>query len=163
MRAQASYVVAVRHHCNEPCRVLLQHVGQRLDFVHAAPGRDGGVLCGWDAEPGHRLVVVFARHQNACQGVRAFEVDQMRRATHAGRLHRAYAAEAEIVQLEVDALDTARTLEVLGEEEFHLTRLGSDSTAVPDLREDRLQVVCEREAGRVGILNGHQDVVPWDD
>mmetsp|Transcript_18589 Transcript_18589/g.52574 ORF Transcript_18589/g.52574 Transcript_18589/m.52574 type:complete len:213 (-) Transcript_18589:105-743(-) len=92
----------------------------------------------------------------------------MRAAASRGRLHRGHPAEAEVVHFEhvpaaPDHGRGAGFLEVPHDDLLHFAALGAHRRGVPNLHQQRLEVVREPEALRVGVLQGEQDVLVRED
>lgn len=98
--------------------------------------------------------------------VRAEKIDEVRGAAERGRLHRRDAARAKVVELEAEREGrrdlAACPLEVVREDLLLLARLRADRHRVPDLHEQRLEVIAQPEAFGVGVLDGHEHVLDGD-
>src|SRR5215469_11119445 len=156
-------VVGVADYRDQPLRKLGQHIVVSPDFVFTAPGGNGGMFRRRYAEAFHvARFIVFLEDANARDRVRAFEVDQMARSADAGRLFAGNATIAEVVKLEVDQRRIARSLESRKKHTAYGVGQRRHGHRVPDFHQQRLQVVGEPPAPRVGVLDGHQNVLHID-
>ena len=138
---------------------LGQHVRHGVRFAVLAPRGDRAVLGRRNGEPGHLFAVEIPRRDAPFERVGPQETHQVGRVADAGRLHRGNAAKPEIVQLEADALRRAGRVEILQNQPLHLPALRGDGTPIPGLHQQRLQIVRQPVALRIGILDRHQHVM----
>ena len=161
--ARLENVETVAHDGHQAVGELIEHVPHGVDLMVLAPGANRRVLGGGDGETGHRLGVVIAGDRDPFERVGAPEVHQVCRPADARRLDAADAAKAEIVELEIDQAGIAGSAEMLEDEIFHLPRLRGHRRTVPDLNQQGFEVVRQPVARRIGVFDGHQDVMDRHD
>ncbi len=152
-------IVAVARDRHGTGRVYVEHVGESVDFMLASPGGDGGVFGRRNRVSRALLVVDRGREREPWQRVRPLEVYEMRRAADRCRLHTAHAATAEVVELKVDERGVTALFERRQDRGAHVARARAHRARVPNVRQQRLEVLGDPGAVRIGVLDGHQHVV----
>mmetsp|Transcript_20044 Transcript_20044/g.60920 ORF Transcript_20044/g.60920 Transcript_20044/m.60920 type:complete len:220 (+) Transcript_20044:1084-1743(+) len=122
------------------------------------------MLCRRNRKAWHPILMVkFLHQQDACEGVRAHEIDQVRCSAKPRRLDRRDTTIAKVVQLEVElrftrAEGAASRCEVLCDDLLLLARRRGDGHGVPHLHEQRLKIIGEPVASRICVHHGEEHV-----
>ena len=156
-------VVRVADDRHEASRKLREHIPHRLHFVLASPGSLRRVFGGGDREARHFGAVVFSGDLQSGDRVGPLEIHQMRGSANPRGLDGRDAAETEIVQLEFHEFGIAGLFERRPDRAFHFAGLSGHGAAVPDLDEQRLQIIRQPIRMRIGILDRHEHVADWND
>src|SRR5262245_41701917 len=90
-------------------------------------------------------------------------MDEMGGGADARRLDRRNATKTKIMQLEVDKAGLASPFQRCEKDSLHLPALRADTAPVPDLYEQRLQVISQPIAGGIGVFDRHQNVASGND
>ncbi len=149
-------VEAVRDAGDEPSRVLVEQIFERIAFELPAPRSNRGVFGSRNGIARHPLAVVLAGEPVGLQRVRPLEVHEVSHAADTGRFDRGRTAETEVMQLVGDEFRRA-VLEKKAEENFLLlTTRSRDRGGIPDHGEQSLHVLFIPVHVFVGSLHRHQ-------
>ena len=123
-----------------------------------APGRDRAVFRSGNREPRARVVIELAQQHQGGDIIRSLKVDQVSGPADGGLFRAGHSSETKVMQLEVDQGRIAGFGEVIQNDMLHRPALRGDGRRIPDLDQQRFQVIRQPERVGIGIFHRHQDI-----